>query len=172
MTDTIKDRAVYVYLPSMEMTESWKSGANRAGVSVSKFVMDRVEDSMRREEGEKGYLSRLDLIRKLDGAQEELKKLREENRLLRRLSENLDRELKRHRAKPFAQKSFQGVREFDRDLIESLRRGGSLSNEEILERLDIEPGDTEMVRAVGKQLEALEGYGLVEYSGRGWRWRG
>jgi len=29
-----------------------------------------------------------------------------------------------------------------------------------------------MVKAVDKQLESLEGYGLVEYSGRGWRWKG
>jgi hypothetical protein len=175
MTDTIKERAVYVYLPTLEMAESWKSGAKKAGVSVSKYVTDRVEDSMRREEGEKGgegYLSRLDLIRKLGDAQEELKKLREENRLLKRLSENLDRELKRHRAKPFTEEGFQGVRQFDKELVELLRKGGSLGNEEIITKLGIEPSDAEMIRAVGRQLEALQGYGLVEYTGRGWRWKG
>ena len=55
-TKTIKQRVIYVYLPSLEMVEDWKRRAERAGVSLSKFVIERVEDSIRREEG---YLSLL-----------------------------------------------------------------------------------------------------------------
>ena len=171
-TETIKDRAIYVYLPSLEMVEDWKRRAEKAGVSVSKFVIERVEDSIRREEGEEGYLSRAELVKRLRSAEEELKKLREENRLLKRLVENLDNELKRYRAQPFLQEAFEGVRRFDRDLIELLRRGGSYTEEEILAHLNIEPSDAELVKAVDRQLEALEAYGLVEYRGRGWRWKG
>lgn len=171
-TETIKDRAIYVYLPSLEMVEDWKRRAEKAGVSVSKFVIERVEDSIRREEGEEGYLSRAELVKRLRSAEEELKKLREENRLLKRLVENLDNELKRYRAQPFLQEAFEGVRRFDRDLVELLRRGGSYTEEEILAHLNIEPSDPELVKAVDRQLEALEAYGLVEYRGRGWRWKG
>jgi hypothetical protein len=57
-TETIKERAIYVYLPSLEMTGDWKQRADKAGVSISKFVIERVEDSIGREEGEEGYLSR------------------------------------------------------------------------------------------------------------------
>ncbi|MEG9195230.1 MAG: hypothetical protein V6S10_07925 [Candidatus Methanoglobus sp.] len=39
-TETIKERAIYVYLPSL------------------KFPLERVKDSIRKEEGEEGYLSR------------------------------------------------------------------------------------------------------------------
>jgi len=170
-TKTIKDRAIYVYLPSLEMVEDWKRRAEKAGVSVSKFVIERVEDSIRREEGEEGYLSRAELVKRLRSAEEELKKLREENRLLKRLVENLDNELKRYRAQPFLQEAFEGIRRFDRDLIELLRKGGSYTQEEILAHLNIEPSDVELVKAVDKQLEALEAYGLVEYKGRGWRWK-
>jgi hypothetical protein len=42
------------------MAEEWKRRAEKAGVSISKFVIERVEDSIRREEGEEGYLSRAD----------------------------------------------------------------------------------------------------------------
>ena len=171
-TETIKDRAIYVYLPSLEMVEDWKRRAEKAGVSISRFVVERVEDSIRREEGEEGYLSRAELVKRLRSAEEELKKLREENRLLKRLVENLDNELKRYRAQPFLQEAFEGVRRFDRDLIELLRRGGSYTEEEILAHLNIEPSDAELVKAVDRQLEALEAYGLVEYRGRGWRWKG
>jgi predicted RNase H-like nuclease (RuvC/YqgF family) len=170
-TETIKDRAIYVYLPSLQMVEDWKRRAEKAGVSVSKFVIERVEDSIRREEGEEGYLSRAELVKRLRSAEEELKKLREENRLLKRLAENLDNELKRYRAQPFLQEAFEGIRRFDRDLIELLRKGGSYTQEEILAHLNIEPSDVELVKAMDKQLEALEAYGLVEYKGRGWRWK-
>ncbi len=171
-TETIKDRAIYVYLPSLEMVEDWKRRAEKAGVSISKFVVERVEDSIRREEGEESYLSRAELVKRLRSTEEELKKLREENRLLKKLVENLDNELKRYRAQPFLQETFEGVRRFDRDLIELLRRGGSYSEEEILAHLNIDPSDVELVKAVDRQLEALEAYGLVEYRGRGWRWKG
>jgi len=171
-TRTIKDRAIYVYLPSLEMVEDWRRRAERAGVSISRFVVERVEDSIRREEGDESYLSRAELVKRLRSAEEELRKLREENRLLKRLVENLDNELRRYRVQPFLQEAFEGVRRFDRDLIELLRRGGSYSEEEILAHLNIDPSDVELVKAVDRQLEALEAYGLVEYRGRGWRWKG
>ena len=171
-TRTIKDRAIYVYLPSLEMVEDWKRRAEKAGVSVSKFVIERVEDSIRREEGEEGYLSRVELVKRLRDAEEELKKLRSENRLLKKLAENLDNELRRYRAQPFLEEAFEGVRRFDRDLIELLRKGGSYTQEHILSHLNIDPSDTDLVKAVSKQLEALEAYGLVEYRGRGWKWKG
>jgi len=57
-------------------------------------------------------------------------------------------------------------------LIDLLREGGSYSQEEILAQLNINPSDVDLVKAVDRQLEALEAYGLVEYKGRGWRWTG
>ena len=171
-TETIKERTVYVYLPSLGMVEDWKRRARKAGVSLSKFIIERVEDSIKREEGEEGYLSRLELIRRLKKAEEELDALRSENRLLKRLVENLDRELKRYRAEPFLEEGFVGVRQFDKDLIELLRRGGTYSQEEILAYLNIDPSDAKLVKAIDKQLETLEAYDLVEFTGRGWRWKG
>lgn len=171
-TETIKDRAIYVYLPSLEIVGDWKRRAEKAGVSISKFVIERVEDSIRREEGEGGYLSRAELIKRLRDAEEELKKLRNENRLLKRLAENLDNELRRYRAQPFLEETFEGVRRFDRDLIGLLRKGGSYTQDEILAHLNIDPSDSDLVKAVCRQLEDLEDYGLLEYKGRGWRWKG
>ena len=51
-----------MYLPSLEMVHEWKDRAEKAGTSISKYVIERVEDSVRREDGEAGYTSRLDLI--------------------------------------------------------------------------------------------------------------
>jgi hypothetical protein len=171
-TETIKERAVYVYLPSLEMVLDWKRRADKSGVSISKFVVEKVEDSIRREEGEKGYLSRLELIERLRAAEDELKKLRDENRLLRKLVDNLEKELKRYRVKPFLEEGFEGVRTFEKELVTFLKRGGFYDDEDILATLNIDPSDVDLLKAVSKQLEALENYGLVEFTGKGWKWKG
>lgn len=170
-TKTVKQRAIYVYLPSLQMVNDWKRKAKKAGTSISKFVIEMVEDSIRREEDEESYLNRRELIKRVSNTEEEVKKLRNENRLLKKLVDNLDTELKRYRAQPFLENDFEGVRRFDRDLIDLLKSGGSYRGEEILTRLTIDPSDTELVQAVNKQLEILESYGLVEYVGRGWKWK-
>lgn len=46
-----------------------------------------------------------------------------------------------------------------------------LSSDVIVERLGIDPSEYEAVRAVSKQLENLEAYGLVRPSPKGWKWR-
>ena len=170
-TDTIKARGIYVYLPSLEMVEDWKHRAKKSGTSISKFVIERVEDSLRREEGEEGYLSRLELIERVNTVEGELKALRDENRLLRRLVDNLENELKRYRAKPFLEEGFEGVRSFDKDLVSILRRGGTYSDDAILAALNIDQTDVELVKAVSRQMEALENYGLVEFTRKGWKWK-
>lgn len=170
-TETIKKRAVYVYLPSIGMAEDWKERAEKAGTSISKFVIERVEDSIRREEGEEGYLTRLALIQRLNNTEEELKRLRRDNRLLKKLVDNLDNELKRYRAKPFTEEAFMGVRAFDRELISVLRRGGTFSEDDILAELTIDRTDTELVKATNNQLGVMEDYGLVEFTGKGWKWK-
>jgi len=170
-TQTIKERTVYVYLPSEEFVEEWKKHAERAKKSLSRFIFEIVEDHLRKCE-DKGFESRLDLIKKLRSLEEEVKQLRDENRMLRKLVENLEKELRRYRAQPFLEPNFEGVRRFDRELIELLRSGGIFSEEEILDRLGVDPSETEYVKAISKQLEILEEYGLVEFTGRGWRWRG
>ena len=171
-TETIKERAIYVYLPSLEMVDSWKLKADKAGVSISKFVVDRVEDAIRKEEGEETYLSRLQLVERLRKAEEESKGLREENRLLKKLVDNLDNELKRYRAKPFLEENFEGKRTFSRELIDLLKKGSTIGGDEILTRLGIESSDVDLVKSINRQLEVLEDYGLVEFTSKGWRWKG
>jgi hypothetical protein len=169
-TQTVKQRAIYVYVPSIEIAEDWKQRATRARTSISKFVIEKVEDSIRRDDGETGSQTRIELITRLSEIEDELKKLRNENRLLRRLVDNLDTELKRFRAKPFLDDEFQGVRRFDKELIDLLKRGEAYTGDELLTALNIDPSETDLVKAVNKQLEVLEVYGLVEYLGRGWKW--
>ena len=45
-TETIKERSIYVYLPSHEMVKAWKKRAKKQGASISKFVIEHVENSL------------------------------------------------------------------------------------------------------------------------------
>lgn len=171
-TKTIKKRTVYIYLPSFEMVADWRKRSEAAKTSLSRFVIDRVEDSIRRDEGEEGYLSRLELVKRLKKVEEELDGFAKENRMLKKLVENQETELKRYRSEPFLAKDFEGTRRYDQELIELLRSGRSFSSEEILARLGIDRANVDLVKALSNQLELLEAYGLVAYSGRGWRWKG
>jgi len=167
--ETIKERAIYVYLPSIEMVERWKERAKRQGTSISKFVLEHVENSLRQEE-EPSYKSRGELLNEIRKLKEELEEERKKSRRLDLLVEKLEKELRRYRAKPFLEEGFEGVRRFQKELVELLRDSGVLSNEEILSRLGIDPSEHEAVKAISKQLDILESYGLVQPTPRGWRW--
>ena len=163
----LKKRAIYVYLPSEEMAEEWKKLAKESGVSISKFVQEHVENSLRQEKGKKFVY----LIKKIEELQEENKKLREENRILKAAYEKLEEELKHYRAKPFLELQ-EGSRFYEKELVKVLKEKKKVSNEELLEILGVNPKQTELIKAISKQLQNLEAYGLVEPTFDGWRWLG
>ena len=168
-TETIKQRAIYVYLPSAEMVERWKRLADEQGASISKFVREHVENSLRQEE-EPGYKSRADLLKEVNKLRGELAEESKKNRRLDLVVEKLETELRRYRVKPFLEEDFAGIRVFQKDLVEDLKEEGILSNEEILSKLGVDPTEQETIKGISRQLEILEEYGLVQYTPKGWRW--
>jgi hypothetical protein len=171
-TESIKERSIYVYLPSVEMVQYWKTNAKKAHVSISQFVIEHVTNSLRQEEDEEEYKPRAKLIQELQAKQENLDKLSRENEILRLAIERVENELRRYRAEPFLDESFKGVRQYDRKLVELLRKGDVIDSDHLLRLLRIDPRETPLVKAVSNQLENLEVYGLVEKTHRGWKWIG
>ena len=167
----LKERSIYVYLPSVEMTDEWKKSAEKQKVSVSKFVTEHVLNSLKQED-EPAYVSRAELVKQTREKDEEIRRLRKENSLFKQLAEKLDNELKRYRAQPFLDEEFQGIRSYDKDLIKLLKNKSSIDSDKLLEVLNIDPKESEQVKAVKRQLENLESYGLIEVTPRGWRWIG
>ena len=168
-TETIKQRAIYVYLPSVEQKERWEDCAKKQGASVSKFVVEHVEDSLRQVE-DSSYKSSSELWKETRELKEQLDKVTREKRVLEIAMDRLEEELRRYRAQPFLDDNFVGVRKYHRELVGLLKEGQTVSSEEILSRLRINPSEQEAVKAVSKQLENLEAYGLVSMSPKGWRW--
>ena len=175
-TETIKQRAIYVYLPSLEMVEDWKLRAEKDRKSLSNWIMLKVLDSIGFEEGsaqrEQMQKELEETKKQKEDALEEIEKLRQENRMLRMLGDNLDKELKRMRTQPFVEVDFEGKKKFDKALFALLRKGHGVDKDMILSRLRIDPSDSDGIDRVRKQLESLQAYDLVEYDGRWWKWKG
>ena len=169
-TETIKERAIYVYLPSEELVEEWKNLARKAGVSLSKFVQEHVINSLHLEQ-DRSFTPRHVLQHNLRQCEEENRKLRQEIRKLEALVERLDVELRRYRLNSF-NTALDGVKRFDPKLIDLFRRRNFVKSDELLPLLEISPRDTEAVKAINQQISLLETFGLLEPEPNGWRWLG
>lgn len=152
------------------MKNRWEDYAREQGSSISKFVIEHVENSLRQEE-DPSYMSRRDLWKEVKDLKKQLDNLVREKRVLELANDRLEQELRRYRAQPFLEENFVGVRRYQKELVDLLREGRVLSSNEILSRLGIDPSEHETVKATSKQLENLEAYGLVQSSPRGWRWK-
>lgn len=83
-TNTIKQRRVDVYLNTLEQKERWAKAAQSEGTSLSKWVIQIVENSLSgvaREENQK------QLRREIHELKDEISALRDENRRLLTLVE-------------------------------------------------------------------------------------
>ncbi len=169
-TETIKQRAIYVYLPSLEMTEEWKQRANKAGVSISKFVVEHVENSLREDDSD--YTPRGELVERVRELEQHNKELQKDYDILQKAYERLEDELKGYRQQPFQEDGYKGLRRYDKDLIDLFKRRQSVKSDHLLDHLDVSPQDTDTVKAIHRQIAQLEDYGLLEPTGEGWRWNG
>ena len=169
-TKAVNERYVYAYLPSVEMVKEWKARAKKSKVSISQFVYEHVTNSLRQEDGEESYKPRAELIEELRKKDDAIQKLTRENEITRLALERVEAELRRYRAEPFLKEGFQGTRKYDTKLIELLKKGDAIDADHLLRQLKISPRETDLVKAVGKQLENLEAYGLVAKTRRGWSW--
>src|SRR5438309_1364243 len=162
----IKDRTIYVYPSSLGIVEEWRARAKKSNVTLSDFVVEHVANSLRQEEGEEGYKARAELIQEIRAKEDSIQKFSRENEVLRLALERVENELRRYRAEPFLQEDFRGIRGYDRKLIELLKKGEAIDSDHILRTLKIDARDTPLVKAVDRQLQNLEAYGLAEKTRR------
>ena len=169
-TETIKERSIYVYLPSKDMVDEWKKKAQAAGMSTSKFVIENVEGGLRRDE--EGFTPRADLLERVTKLEEENTELRKKTKILDSAINNLESELQHYRSQPFLNNNFTGFRKYEKDLIHLLSKRKKVESTEILNALGIDPTKSDVVKAINRQLENLERYGLVRPVLGGWEWQG
>ena len=169
-TKTIKQRALYVYVPSIEMAERWKTQAEKAGTSTSKFIIEHVENSLRQQEDE-NYQSRGQIFEELKEMNKVLVEKEKRISHLELLVEKLEEDLRRYRSQLFNDNSESGIRDYERKLVDILLEPGIHSNEEILSRLGVELRESDSVKVISRQLNQLERFGLIRARERGWEWK-
>lgn len=164
-----KTRYVYLYLPSAEDKMRWENLAQTAGVPLSKFVIEVVENALAEESD---FKPRGELVKEIGNLRGENKELRDDLKQKKIVIEKYESELKRYRSEAFLEDRFEGTRKYSRELIAVLKRSGVVDSYKLLEMLGIGPDDSELIKSVSRQLEDLETYGLVTSTQRGWRWVG
>lgn len=119
-----------------------------------------------------------ELLTENQALKKEIAEMSNECKQVKIIRDNLEREIRKYRAEPFQQKVKDGVRKFDRDLIDMLRNAKGVDgknrfvdNDEILQRLNVSLRETEYVQSIYNQLSIFEEYHLLESGTKGWRWK-
>ena len=175
-TETIKKRAIWIYAPTLEQREQWSKIAKDNGMPLSKWIVHTIEDSIF-EQGDE-IKSRKDIEGENKNLRKEIYELQSKFKQISIIRDNLEREIRRYRAEPFLNDSFEGIRRFDKELISILRNAKAVDgmnrfvdNEEILNRLGVKLSEVDSIKAISNQLSRLEGYDLVVSGTKGWKWK-
>jgi len=170
-TASIRERSIYVYLPGVEMVKQWKNMADQSGMSISKFVIEHVNNSLQQEQNKESYESRSELLDEIRTSKEENKEQCKKIKMLDTLVDRLESEVRSYRLKPFIEEDFSGVRKYELELINLFKKRKDIRKEDLLDHLGINPMDTNVVKSIKKQIDNLEQYGLLKDIGGKWRWK-
>lgn len=168
-------RYIYAYLPSREDKKRWENAAEKRGYkSLSRFVFDQVETSLRRGVGEPEV--RLELLKRIQELDAELSAAREREKRNDAYIRQVEEELRRHRADAVApflgEPRYRAARRYDVRLVEILRERKKVRNDDLHRLLGVDPRDAQASRALYLQLGALHEWKLIAPVPDGWRWTG
>lgn len=141
--------------------------ADKARSPLSTFCISIIEERLAEEEDFKPHR---ELARENEALKAENKALRDDIRQKSIVIERYEGELKKFRAQSFTSGDYAGVRRYNKEIVDLLRSRGQADSYKILEALGIDPRESELVKAVSKQLEELEGFGFIKSDGRSWKW--
>ncbi len=141
--------------------------ADKARSPLSTFCISIIEERLAEEED---FKPRRELARENEALKAENKALRDDIRQKSIVIERYEGELKKHRAQSFTSENYAGVRRYSKEIVDLLKSRGQADSYKILEALGIDPRESELVKAVSKQLEELEGFGFIKSEGRSWKW--
>ena len=143
--------------------------AEKAKTPLSGWCVSIIEERLAEEEGSQ---PRRKLLKDMETLKAENKTLRDDLRQKEIVLERYESELKRYRSQPFMEEDYRGMRPYSEELIKILKARDHIDSYRLLEELGIDPRESELVKAVSKQLEELEDYKLIKSDGRAWRWIG
>jgi hypothetical protein len=161
-----KSRYVWLYLHSKADKERWQAKAEAAKSPLSTFCISIIEERLAEEE----FKPRRELDKENEALNAEIRALRDDLRQKDIVIERYEADLKKYRSQSFLNEDYAGARRYSKELVDLLKSRGQADSYKILEALGIDPRESELVKAVSKQLEELEGYGFIKAEGRTWKW--
>lgn len=173
----IKQRTIYVYVPNEQIGHEWKAAAKNAGVSVSAYVQEAMEcylarnnPALNKETLDERYKKSLE---KIDSLREEKVELYNKLERMNTLLDRYEKQLKDVEDEKFLSgDNFNGVRKYNRRLIELFKKERYMNEERILDVLHISPSDVKSIRAIDRQIENLLDYGVIKPQRGGYLWCG
>jgi len=168
-TETIRQRAVTIYLPTKEMVEKWKAEADLNDMSLSGFITEIVDDAMRKRSA--GMTPREELEKRLVEAETELKilkgKLESADVALKRADETIA-DYRKRLERTVPEELDAGITS---QLVTAFMKSRTILVEKIPESVGIGLDDHEGMVKVLKSLNFLRASGLVENQMFEWRWK-
>jgi hypothetical protein len=172
-TDTIRKRAITVYLPNEELVGEWKSTAKKSGVSISQFVLEAVERQRSHGYGD-SPLPKLELEKRYNKVLKKNEKLEEKYDLLDAAFATREKDILGLKEQLEKKEGICDI-ELAADMIEVFRNwpDSVINAIDMLEVLGITDDELKRAQEVRKAADFLETLGLMKSAGLlKWRWLG
>jgi len=171
----IKGRSFWIYAKNDEMAAKWKTAAQKAGIPISRFIAELLEQHIENgsfSTGKEKEKQINELQMKVQHLQQENTALDKKATMLESFASRLDEENRKLRTAPFLETEYKGEREYEQRLIDLLKEKKFVKETELLDLLHISPSDSTSAKAIMQQLDVLQKYNLIKKSGGGLRWQG
>jgi FtsZ-binding cell division protein ZapB len=159
-------RRVEIYFGSAREKKEFVEWAKKAGSCLSPYIVSKLRD-IRAVEARRKPTAML-MPREIDSLREENRTLREDLAALKQQVDSLQQSEDRERDMAHLDNEEDEV-VYNAKLVELIVDKGPVHTTTILTLLGIED-DLQRCEGIAKQLESLEGHGLIRKGSRGWRW--
>ena len=167
--DTYSKRRKEIIFPDLETLDDWKAKAKASKMSLSKFIFEHVNNSLRTE-FENGHPERAKLILENKAMSDKVRILQEDLMLKKRHIMRTEKEIERMRADYFLNPDLDGIRTYHAKLVQLFKTRKIIRSKDLIGLLEIDINDSKVLESIKVQIHEFEMSGLLEPTSDGWRW--
>jgi hypothetical protein len=169
-TETLKQRTVYLYAPTEKMLAKWKTEAERYGMSLSGFLVEVIDDAMRRNPA--GLTPRDKVEKELSQATSDLQAVRMQRDSMRSRLEGSEATIARYRESLEDVLSYVPDEKVQKKVVSLFLKRGTWQIDDFTGEAGVDAGKPEELSKIQRTIEHLKRIGLVEGDFGTWRWLG
>ena len=169
-TETLKQRAVYLYVPTEKMLAKWKTEADHYGMSLSGFLVEVIDDAMRRNPA--GLTPREKVEKELSQAISDLQAVRMQRDSFRSRLEDSEATVARYRESLEDVFSYVPDEKMQKKVVSLFLKRGGWQIDDFTREAGADAGKSEELSKIQRTIEHLKRIGLVEGDFGEWRWLG